>query len=384
MTNLVSTLAIRQSSLDLTTFTNRILLRDHIQSRLVAMDSISVYGYDPEMLTIPELESFLHHSEEPPNAEMPQISRRRGCPFLKLPYELRTHIYSYVLPITMELPDRGVVWQRATAAIWATNRQVYKECIRLIYGNPTFLIDVRYDKVEFLHQWSLPKGSLIPKRIFNFPDPFAARNRPLMRKFHVRVHQVDGYTGMIKYNYSNPEILARTLRCQVSILCGFLKEMYEIREFRISYHGGDSESHAMLPLVMEPFRQIKTTKTVTVEDPLGANEGLRTELQEHLTDAYTRNSLMRLPLELREHVYRHAMPHTLSTGTGDKKVITWCPGKISILGTCRQVNTEATRVLYATNEFDFSWMLKYPSDHDWQEEVSNCSDYVERSNSLQP
>lgn len=347
------------------------------------MNSISVYGYNPEMLTVSEFEGFLHLSEEPPKAEMPQIPRRRGCPFLKLPSELRTHIYSYVLPNTVELPDRGVVWQRATAAIWATNRQVYEECIRLIYGNPTFLVDVRYDKVEFLYQWSLPQGTLIPKRIFNFPDPFPARNRPLMRKFHVRVNQVDGYTGMIKYNYSNPEILARTLRCQVSILCGFLKETYEIRELRIGYHGGDSESHAMLPLVMEPFRQIKTTKTVTIEDPLGANEGLRTELQEHLTDAYTRNSLMRLPLELREHVYRHAMPHTLSTGTGDNKVITWCPGKISILSTCRQVNIEATRVLYATNEFDFSWMLRYPSDHDWQEEVSNCSDYTERSKSLQ-
>ena len=347
------------------------------------MSSISVYGYDSEILNISELEDFLHHSEEPHKADLPQTSRQRGCPILNLPYELRTHIYSYILPRTVDLPDRGVVWHRATAAIWATNRQVYQECLRLIYGNPTFLIDVKCDKIEFLYQWTLPQGSLIPKRIFNFPDPIVARNRPIMRKFHVRVHQVDGYMGMVKYNYSNPEILARSLRCQVSIFCGFLKEMYEICELRISYHGGDSESHVMLPLVMEPFRQIKTTRIVTVQDPLGTNEGLRTELQDHLTDAYTRNSLMRLPLELREHVYRHALPHTLSTGTGDNKITRWCSGEISILGTCRQVNTEATRVLYATNEFEFSWMLKYPSNHDWQEEVSNCSDYVERSKSLQ-
>ncbi|KAL9132730.1 MAG: hypothetical protein Q9175_006093 [Cornicularia normoerica] len=347
---------------------------------LLAMSSISVYGYDSEVLAVSD-SLYFHQPEEPPKAEQPQISRQRGCPFLQLPYELRTHIYTYVLPSTTDNPDRGVVWIRATAAIWATNRQVYKECIMLMYSSPTFLIDVRYDKVEFLYQWVLLQRSLVPKRIFNFPDPIAARNRPLMRKFHVRINQVDSYTGMIKYNYSNPEILARGLKCQVHILCAFLNGMHEIRDLRISYHGGDKESQKILPLVMEPFWQLKKTRLVTVEDLGRVNEALRTRLREHLTDGYTKNSLMRLPLELREHVYRHALPHTLSTGTGEKKVITWFPGGISILGTCRQVNVEATRVLYATNEFEFSWMLKYPSEHDWQEEVSNCSNYLERSKS---
>ena len=331
------------------------------------------------MLALSDLLYFHHDSDEQHKAEQPPIPRLRGSPFLKLPYELRAHIYSYILPGTIDHADRGIVWLRATAAIWATNRQVYNECIGLMYGNPTFLLDIRYDRIEFLLQWIHPQRQLIPKRIFRFPDPIAARNRPLMRKFHVRIHQVDSYTGMVKYNYSNPEILARGLRCQVKILCGFLQEMYEIRELVISFHDGDSDSHAVLPLVLEPFLQLKNTKSVTVLDPLRLNEGLSSKLQEQLTDAYTRNSLMRLPLELREHVYRHALPHSLSIGTGENKVITWYPGDISILSTCRQVNVEATRVLYATNEFEFSWMLKYPSEHDWQKEVSNCSDYLERS-----
>ena len=313
--------------------------------------------------------------------EQPQISRQKGCLFLKLPYELRTHIYDYVLPGTTEHPLRGVIWTRATAAIWATNLQIYRECINLIYGNSTFLIDVRYDKIEFLYQWILPQNSLVPKRVYNFPHPIAAHNQLLMRKFHVRIHQVDSYTGMIKYNYSNPEVLFRGLRSQISMLCYFLQELYEIREFRISYEGGDEDSHKLLPLVMDPFLRLKKTMKVTVKDPGRVNESFRKKLQEHLTDAYTKNSLMRLPLELREHVYRRALPHTLSTGTGNEKVITWVSGDISILSTCKQVNVEATRVLYATNEFEFSWMLKYPSEHDWQREVSNCSDYMERSKS---
>ena len=344
------------------------------------MSSISVYGYATEMLAASD-PLFLEQSEEADKVEQPQILRRRGCPFLKLPSELRTHIYRYILPSTTNTPDRGIVWRRATAALWATNRQIYNECISLLYGKPTFLIDVRFDKIEFLYQWVLLQSSLVPKRVFNFPDPFATRNRPLMRKFHVRVHQIDSYTGMIKHNYSNPEILARGLRCQVKILCAFLNDMQEIRKLVISYHGGDEESQKFLPLVLDPFWQLKKIRVVTVEDLGRDNEALRISLWNHLTDAYTKNSLLRLPLELREHVYRRALPHTLSTGTGDKKVIKWIPGDTRILGTCRQVNVEATRVLYATNEFEFSWMLKYPSDHDWQEEVSNCSDYLERSKS---
>lgn len=323
------------------------------------MTMISVYGYDTEMLGVPEPVDFCPHSEEPPKAEVPRSSKQQGCPFLELPYELRTHIYSYILPSTMEYPDRGIVWLRAAAAIWVLNRQLYKECIRLIYGNPTFLIDVRYDKIEFLQQWTLPQRSLFPKRVFNFPDPIVARNRPLMRKFHVRIQQVDGYTGMVKYNYSNPEILAGGLSCQVNILCAFLIEMYEIWELRISCHGGDGGSHALMPLVMEPFWHLKTTKAVTVDDPSRVNESFTLKLQQHLTDAYTKNSLMRLPLELRELVYRHTLPHTWSIGYGQQKIIKWCPGDISIMCTCRQVSIEATRVLY-TNEFEFSWMLKYP------------------------
>ena len=243
-----------------------------------------MYDYDPEMLAVSD-SLFLHHQpEEPWKTGQPHISRQRGCLFLKLPYELRTHIYSHVLPRTIDHPDRGVVWIRATAAIWATNRQVYKECIRLIYANSTFLVDVRYDKVEFLflYQWILPQTAVVPKRIFIFPDPIAVRNRPLMRNIHVRVHQVDSYTGIIKYNYSNPEILARGLARQVESLCAFMNEMHEIRKLQISYHGGDNESHKVLPLVMEPLRQLKKTKSVTVQDLGRVNEALRTKLQEHL------------------------------------------------------------------------------------------------------
>ena len=286
---------------------------------------------------------YFQKPEEPPKAEELGLATRTGCPFLKLPYELRSHIYSYVLPSTTDYPDRGIVWIRATAAIWATNRQVYNECTTLLYGNNTFLIDIRYDKVGLLYQWILPQTPLIPKRIFNFADSIAPRNKALMRKFHVRVHQIDSYmiakvhndlgwlqsqqsgvffVGMAKLvDTINSEYLARGLRCQVSTFCDFLKELHEIRELRISYHGGSEENYAFLQLVMEPFWHLENTRTVNVRDPERVDEVLATRLQEHLTDAYTKKSLLRLPLELREDVYPHALPHTLNKGTGDSKVI---------------------------------------------------------------
>lgn len=285
------------------------------------------------------------------------FSRQRGCPFLNLPYKLRAYIYIYVLPSTIDHPDHGIVWHRASAAIWATSREIYKECVELMYSNYTFLADVRYHKVELVSHFPLQRDSLIPKRIFKFPHPFAARSRPLMRKFHVRIHQVDRSTDLIKDDHMHPD---RSLQRHVDILCAFLKDLPEIIELRIVHSGGDEESHRVLPRVLEPFWQLKNTRAVTLRIPKQASEGFGMELQEHLTDAYGKNSLMRLPLELREFVYRHAFPHSWSMGTGDKKVVTWVSGDISILGTCKQINAEAMRVLYATNEFEFSWMLKYP------------------------
>lgn len=300
------------------------------------MDSISVSGHDVEMLAGSD-SLYFQKPEEPPKAAQLDISRQRGSSFLNLPYELRTHIYSYVLPSTTDHPDRGIIWIRATAAIWTTNRQIYEECIRLMYSNPTFLIDVKDRKIQFLYQWIDPQTSLIPKRTFNFPDLIATRNQPLMRKFHIRVHDFGSCAGMIEYEYSNFKISTSNLIRQVIILCAFLKELHEIRELRISYHQGDEEgdgeSHALIPLVIEPFWQLKNTTTVAVQGPWRTHEALRVKLQDILTNAYTKNSSLRLPLELREYGYRHAPAHTVSEGTDDNEVIEWCPGAVRLLST---------------------------------------------------
>ena len=65
------------------------------------MASISVYGYNTEML-IPHDSSLNEEAREISQLEGPHRLRTgcTRCPFLELPYELRAQIYNYVLPST--------------------------------------------------------------------------------------------------------------------------------------------------------------------------------------------------------------------------------------------------------------------------------------------
>jgi hypothetical protein len=233
------------------------------------MTSISVYGYNPEMLAAQDPLAY-RKAEELGKAEVPQQLKMgsKRCLFLELPPEIREHIYSYMLPSTSDTP-RGLAWDRA-APIWATNHQIYNECIGTMYGGSTFLLSVGYNYIDFIYQYRLPSSNLVAKRLLSFPDRIAARNRPLLRKFEVWVKELDGYTGMIKYNYSNPEVLAMGVREQTQKLCGFLQVLPELRELKIVYTGNDnSMDHVekLMVLVLEPFWELKHVRNIIFETP---------------------------------------------------------------------------------------------------------------------
>ncbi|MCJ1459614.1 hypothetical protein MMC28_009993 [Mycoblastus sanguinarius] len=281
------------------------------------------------------------------------------CPFLEVPYELRADIYKYILPTTVRHEQRGPAWLRSTAAPWGTTSQIYSECIGLIYGKSTFLIDVHYDRVDFLCQWfhqsSLDtQSALIPKRAFAFPEKIPPRNRQFMRKFEVRIHQVDGYTGMIKYNYSNPEVLAMGVKRQIEKLCKVLGDIAEIRELNIRYISKDPDSDQFLNLVMEPFRSLKNTQAATVQGFRHAKAALRRDLQEYLHGAFGRNSIMCLPMELREIIYRYILPCSTISFVDGTRHVKWHRRSTGILRTCKKIHTEASRILYGTNEFEIT------------------------------
>ena len=169
--------------------------------------------------------------------EEPHKSRNgcTRCPFLELPYESRAQIYSYVLPSTSNVTNRGLVWDRGPP-IWASNRQIHSECIGPLYGNGTFLVEVGYNYIQFIHQYRLPTSSLVAKRGHRFPDKIPAHYQTLMRRFQVMVKEVDSYTGMIMYNCSNTEALYMKLRQQMQKLCDFLRGLPEVRSLEILYN----------------------------------------------------------------------------------------------------------------------------------------------------
>ena len=221
-----------------------------------AMTSISVYGYDTGMLVAHDSsvkEGTFETSElEEPHKLTTGCTR---CLFLELPYELRAQIYSYVLPSTSNVTNRGLVWDRG-APIWATNRQIHSECIGPLYGNGTFLVEVGYDYIHFVHQYRLPTSNLIAKRIHIFPEKISPRYQILMRRFKIIVKEVDSYTGMIMYNCSNTEALYLKLRQQMQKLCDFLREFPEVRNLEILY---DQEyrkvnMERLMELPSKPFR----------------------------------------------------------------------------------------------------------------------------------
>ena len=230
------------------------------------MASISIYGYDTRMLVAHE-SSFNEEALETSQLEEPHKLRTRctRCPFLELPYELRAQIYGYVLPSTSNVANRGLVWDRG-APIWATNRQIHSECIGLLYGNGTFLVEVGYDYIQFIHQYRLPTSNLVAKRIHGFPEKISARYQTLMRRFQITVKEIDSYTGMILYNCSNTEALYMKLRQQMQKLCDFLRGLPEVRRLEIIY---DQEyrkvnMERLMELPSKPFRGLSNVVAFSI------------------------------------------------------------------------------------------------------------------------
>ena len=252
------------------------------------MSSISVYGYDQTMLDFDHVSDSDEISETEQDSSQALPKSFTSSPLLSLPYEIRAQIYDYLLPYTAGYHKGVVYWYRASSPIWAVNRQVYNECMPAIYGNNTFHIEIRHGDVHFLCQWlqQASHGRLYLNRAFLFPGRIALCNRALLRRFDVRVHQVDGYLGMINYNCENAEALAAHLRDQVETFCSHICELAEIRDLHISYEGGDASSRKFLDSVMEPFWSLKNTHNVIIQGSEVDATGSQAKLQKHLQDAY--------------------------------------------------------------------------------------------------
>ena len=323
--------------------------------------NISVYGYDPSMLlantsaltancsveSLAESEPYDVHSKQD-----------TACHILQLPVELRLKIIGLVLPYTVDTGTRGIAWIRGHSALLATCRLLYDEGIRFMYGSNPFVIDVVWDKVSFAYQWLLSNG-LIPKRTLAFPSKIAPRNVSQIRQLFVRIHHVDNYTGMVKHNFGGPG-LREGLRLQLEQLCKTtFQDMHEIRHLTIHFQN-DSHTTSVDQQILKPLLKLTKTRTINFSGTITPN--FQRLLTTHLTNAYTRNSLLRLPPEVRTLIYNLLLPHTqtiLNTHPTQHKYVRWRKGHVEILRTCSTIHKEASSLLYRTRNFQ----LTCGSDH---------------------
>ncbi|KAA6412396.1 MAG: hypothetical protein FRX48_03386 [Lasallia pustulata] len=336
------------------------------------MVSISVYGYDQAMLERAEKSGLsskeeLHGRELHENMAGMQVEESSTrCALLALPFELRRGIYEYLLPTTLETVHKGTVWIRGSTTIMTANKQIYAESTAIMYGTSAFLLDIEWDCITFAYQWLLPTN-LVPKRTLAFPEHLTSRTVALIRKLYVRVHHVDSYTGMVKYNYSGHG-LTDGVRDQVATFCTLLRGLPEITKLSIELRDG-SATLGLGQGVLEPFLTLKNTREVNVIGSVTPEYG--EHISRRLNDAYTRNSFLRLPREIRDKVYRYLFQpdvhplysskvrpydseHCISSVRGHllpKRYIQIQPLETSMIYTSRLVHAEATPMLYQKRRF---------------------------------
>ena len=317
--------------------------------------NISIYGYDHGMLANRPISArTLAANRRELNSNMVKPHRRsrprpKSFPLLQLPIELRDKILELVLPHTTCVGKRGIAWVRGHCAILATSRNLFNEGIRIMYGRNTFVIDVVWDKVTFAYQWLLPTG-LIPRRTLAFPDKLGKRNVSYIRKLLIRIHHVDNYTGMIKHNFSGPG-LRQGLRLQVEKLCReTLQDMYEISLLRIHFQN-DSHTMSVDQQILEPLKQLTKTRILQLTGSVTPN--VERALQAQLSDAYGRNSIFCLPLEIRERIYDLALPRSKAHLNQKPCRTDYCgKGSTELLRTCAMIYKEASEVMYRSRDFE--------------------------------
>ncbi|OCK82811.1 hypothetical protein K432DRAFT_380061 [Lepidopterella palustris CBS 459.81] len=256
--------------------------------------------------------------------------------FFRLPIELRQLIYSYILPATTHFenhihsstqePEKSeynltfvretlgdgiwrvqrtvpktdreagndIVWKRGWIGILAVNHQIHEECVDLVYGDNTFVVDVAYDSIKFRYRWLLP-SNLTPSRSYSFLDHFSQRNLLRIKNYVINVEHVDSYTGMIKYNCGGRGLTAG-IRQQVQNLVDLLSMVPYLHRVhvhlidgaisRVRFPSGrvhrvqDEKNCATAQTVLDPFLRLYGVRRAVVT---GVTPDYATSLEGQMT-----------------------------------------------------------------------------------------------------
>ena len=259
------------------------------------------------------------------------------CPLLEIPVEIRAVIYRYLLPTTVPTKGNRYTWLPGNITLLAANQQIYHEAVAIMYGTSTFCLTLWCHFIEF----SCPGLSV------QFPERIASRNLALIRRY--LIHIPNNFGGLL--------YLAHAVRGQVAKLLDILGKASVIHQLQIHFqednYGGKRDQEVLLP-----FLGLKNTQSVSLFGNIEPNLEMR--LQKRLTNAYTKNSLPHLPLELRDAIYHLVLPYTttvlehLSPNRMNRSIF-WQKGHTAIMRTCKSIYKETSRILYQANDFQFCY-----------------------------
>lgn len=234
------------------------------------MESISVYGYDASMLEcvlpkqaeggkgLPVLDSTFRNRQK--------ASGR--CVLLELPVELRSEIYKYVLPRTINNGSRDICWIKGTTALLAVSKQIHEEASRLMYGTATFLINIVWDCTTFECRCILASG-LTPSRAYAFPDRLSPRYLSFIHNFKINIHLCDSYFGMVKYNYSNHLGLTNGLRDQVESFCTTISIFSNVQWLHVHFQDASGTLSEADEVVLQPFLGLSSPPRFNISGDVG-------------------------------------------------------------------------------------------------------------------
>lgn len=246
-------------------------------------------------------------------------SQQPKFPILKLPLELRQHIFRYLLPYTQEFKDSGklgehirnfsavkkrvakgmvipsdkassgsssvsnVVWQRGNIKLLSVCKQIHDECAEMMYGSNTFLLFLTYNGISFRFRWLLRSGAA-PIASKNFVDNLPERYRHLIKRIVVHVDHVDSYVSTIKFGVDGAG-LAHGLQNQVQRLVNALVPVEQpdrqLAKVYIRVSNGNAVLDALkthtprerdddvkisedIEIILEPFSELRGVQQVSV------------------------------------------------------------------------------------------------------------------------
>lgn len=198
------------------------------------------------------------------------------CQLLELPAELRTKIFMYVLPRTMNHCLHGPCWTKGTTALLRTSKMVHNEAVLLMYSQATFLLGVVWD-ITFFECRSISRIGGVSRENHPFPQCFTKDHLQQIKRFKVMVYCADNHIHWLKESETSRRGLTLGIRDQLEGLYKVLESVPRILELVFQF----SESFTVTKLdetVLRPIIDLENVQLVKFTQR-GISDHIRQQLQ---------------------------------------------------------------------------------------------------------